>query len=63
MKETNTYTVSMPGGEITCTACHYGPCIIGYYGFAEKLPEKQDISDEVIQGLPIPSECPLPDIN
>jgi len=48
-------------GEVICSACDHGPCVIGYYGMTTDFDNPGTI--EFTAGLGtqpvIPEECPL----
>ena len=44
---------------VYCTACHRGPCIIGYLAKTEPLPDQYIVSGPFEQSLP--SGCELPE--
>ena len=46
-------------GEVVCTACEHGPCVIGYMGKQETIPDKWVVPAEIAEALP--SGCILPE--
>ena len=61
MKQTTQFEIpSDRANPVYCTACQYGPCIIGYLAKQDITPSQWNITDQYCENLP--KDCPLPDV-
>ncbi len=58
MSKTKEFTVSEEG--VYCTACHFGPCLLGHLAITQEEPEDYYEFNKTDSDLRIPVECPLP---